>query len=209
MGSIQQEIRNFHEHLKPTLQKVLTQYGEKNPPNVYHTIVVPCKRLIQKCSCKSLFDVSTLCSFTYWLYIDGQGELALEVCERTHHVNFVCESSWICGYPALCGLEIRIARELLHENRRDRIPSDLLEYYFSKRVQKGLRYPQILREEKIKTCSDRLLTLELLEALYQMIGKGETGLYSQLNENWMEIEETIRLYLDCLNLDLKDSCNCH
>ena len=34
-----------------------------------------------------------------------------------------------------------------------------------------------------------------------MIGKGETGLYSELNENWGEIEETIIFYIDYLKMN--------
>lgn len=35
-------------------------------------------------------------------------------------------------------------------------------------------------------------------ALYNMIGLGETGLYTELNKNWGKIEETIDIYIDCL-----------
>jgi len=31
-----------------------------------------------------------------------------------------------------------------------------------------------------------------------MIGKGETGLYAELNENWAKIEETIIEYINLL-----------
>lgn len=201
MSGLRQEIQAFHEGLKPTLRKVLSHYGQKTPQNIYHTIIIPCKKLMQKCSFKSLLDAGTLCSLAYWLYIDGQKALALEICEHTHGVDFVYEPFWSCGYPAICGLEIRIARELLHENRRNQIPAKLLEYYFSKSVQKQLRYPHILGEEEIKSCSGRLLTVELLESLYNMIGKGETGLYPELNKNWMKIEETICFYLDYLHME--------
>lgn len=34
-----------------------------------------------------------------------------------------------------------------------------------------------------------------------MIGKGETGLYTELNRNWTKIEETICMYIDYLKLE--------
>ncbi|WP_304429167.1 hypothetical protein, partial [uncultured Acetatifactor sp.] len=48
---------------------------------------------------------------------------------------------WNSGIQNIYGLEIRIARELLGENRRNNIPLNLLEYCFSKKVKKELRYP--------------------------------------------------------------------
>lgn len=202
MNQLQQEMKNFHENLRPVLENILEQYGRKASPNIYHTIIKPCKRLIQKCSFTSLSDTGSLCSLAYWLYIYDCKELALEICELTHGVDFVFEDGYRGGYPEIYGLEVRIARELLGENRRDHIPPDLLGFYFSKRVKKQLRFPQILRKEEIAACNDdQGLEIRLLRALYDMIGKGETGLYSELNENWGEIEETIIFYIDYLKMN--------
>ncbi len=197
--SQRQEILYFHQRLKPLLEKVLAL--SNNSPKAYYTLKKPCKRLMQKCSFKSLMDAEALCSLLYWLYIYGEGVLALELCDLARSVEFVQDPCWPCSYPAIYGLEIRIAREQLGENRRHNIPPRLLKYYFSKQVQKRLRYPQVLGEEQIQSCSGRRLELELLQALYRMIGCGETGLYSGLNENWDRVEETICLYLDCLKLE--------
>ncbi len=67
-----------------------------------------------------------------------------------------------------------------------------------KRVKKQVRYPQILREEDIATCNNSTLEAVLFFALCNMIGKGETGLYPELNENWEEIELAIQEYIACL-----------
>ena len=202
MNQLQQEIKCFHDKLKPILEKVLEQYNKKNTQKTYHTIIKPCKKLLQKCSYKSILDMGRLCSLAYWLYIYGDKALALEICELTHEVEFSFEfSGWNSGIQNIYGLEIRIARELLGENRRNNIPPGLLEYCFSKTVKKELSYPRILREERIADCSSRFLNTELLLALYNMIGLGETGLYTELNENWEKIEETISLYIDCLKED--------
>lgn len=64
------------------LEKVLEQYHKKNTKKIYNTITKPCKKLIQKCSYRSISDTSSLCSFTYWLYIYGDKEPALEICEK-------------------------------------------------------------------------------------------------------------------------------
>ena len=197
MEQLQQEIKSFHENIKPTLEKILEQYEQKTLQNIYSAIINPCKRLLQKCSFKSLLDTSRLCSLAYWLYIYNHKELALEICEHTHGVDFEFEVGF-SGYPDMIGLEIRIARELLGENRKDNISPNLLDFYFSKRVKKELRFPQILREEEITACRVPFSNTAMLFALYNMIGKGETGLYTELNDNWREIEKTIILYVDYL-----------
>ena len=182
MNKLQQEIKSFHNKLKPILEKILEQYNKKSTQKTYNAITKPCKKLIQKCSYKSISDTNCLCSLAYWLYIYGDKELALEICEITHGVEFSFEfGGWNSGIQNIYGLEIRIARELLGENRRNNIPSHLLEYCSSKRVKKELSYPQILRED--------------------IIGLGETGLYTELNKNWEKIEETINIYIDCLKDD--------
>lgn len=199
MNKLQQEIKLFHDKLEPILEKVLEQYHKKNTEKIYNTIMKPCKKLIQKCSYKSISDTSCLCSLAYWLYIYGDKELALEICEIAHEVEFSFEfMDWNSGIQNIYGLEIRIARELLGENRRNHIPLDVLEYCFSKKVKKALRYPQVLREDQIADCSSRFLDMELLLALYNMIGLGETGLFTEINSNWEKIEEAINIYIECL-----------
>lgn len=202
MNKIQQEIKLFHDKLEPILEKILEQNNKKNTKRTYNTITKPCKKLIQKCSYKSISDTSSLCSLAYWLYIYGDKKSALEICEITHEVEFSFEfMGWNSGIQNIFGLEIRIARELLGENRRNNIPLNLLEYCFSKKVKKELRYPQVLREDKIADCSSRFLNTELLLALYNMIGFGETGLFTEINRNWEKIEEAINFYIDYLNED--------
>ena len=192
MNKLQQEIKLFHDKLEPILEKVLEQYHKKNTEKIYNTITKPCKKLIQKCSYKSISDTSCLCSLAYWLYIYGDKELALEICEIAHEVEFSFEfMDWNSGIQNIYGLEIRIARELLGENRRNHIPLNVLEYCFSKKAKKALRYPQVLREDQIADCSSRFLDMELLLALYNMIGLGETGLFTEINRNREKIEESI------------------
>ena len=199
MNKLQQEIKLFHDKLEPILEKVLEQYHKKNTEKIYNTIMKPCKKLIQKCSYKSISDTSCLCSLAYWLYIYGDKELALEICEIAHEVEFSFEfMDWNSGIQNIYGLEIRIARELLGENRRNHIPLDVLEYCFSKKVKKALRYPQVLREDQIADCSSRFLDMELLLALYNMIGLGETGLFTEINRYSEKIEEAINIYIECL-----------
>ena len=70
----------------------MEQYNKKNTKKTYNTITKPCKKLIQKCSYKSISDTSSLCSLAYWLYIYGDKEPALEICEVAHEVEFSFES---------------------------------------------------------------------------------------------------------------------
>ena len=71
MNKIQQEMKLFHDKIEPILEKILEQYNKKNTKKTYNTITKPCKKLIQKCSYRSISDTSSLCSLAYWLYIYG------------------------------------------------------------------------------------------------------------------------------------------
>ena len=197
MDKLQQQIKEFHEMLKPILKKVLEECDKHPISQKYNTVVKPCKQLIQKCSCKSASDMRELSSLAYWLYIFEYKELALEVCELVHDTDFALEYE-VDGIADMCGLEIRIARELFGEDRRRNIPPYLLDHYFSKKVKRELAYPKILREDEITACIDRFIETELLYALYNMIGKGETGLYEHLYENRDKIEEAIVEYINYL-----------
>lgn len=197
MDKLQQQIKEFHEMMIPTLKKVLEEYDKNPTPKMYNTVVKPCRQLIQKCSCTSGSDMRSLSSLAYWLYILGYKALALDICEIAHNTDFTAVYE-VDGFADMYGLEIRIARELLGENRRHNIPPILLDYYFSKKVKKELAYPKILREDEITAYNDRVMEIELLYALYNMIGKGETGLYKHLHENWDEIERAIVEYIKYL-----------
>jgi len=196
VNRLQQEIKDFHEQLKPILRKILEQYNARTVQRVYKNVIMPCKHLLQKCSFKSKFDTGRLCALAYWLYIYDYKQLALEICELTHDIDFDFEYGYSGhGIIDIYGLEIRIAREILGEKRHNIISSKSLDFYLSKLVKKSIRYPQILRDEEISS-SIGLSEHDLLSALYDMIGKGETGLYAELNENWTKIEQTIIEYID-------------
>lgn len=141
--------------------------------------------------------IRRLRDLTYWLYIFGYKTLALEICELALNADFSLEYE-VDGFADMYGLEIRIARELFGESRRRNIPSNLSDYYFSKQVKRELAFPKILREDRISACSSSFLETELLYALYNMIGKGETGLYKHLNDNSNKIEEAIDEYINVL-----------
>jgi len=207
MNKLQQEIKDFHGMLKPILEKILGQYDKRVPKEVYKNVIEPCKSLIQKCSFTSFRDTNRLCVLAYWLYIYGHKQLALDICELTHSVDFGYGYSDYSssGILNIYGLEIRIARELLGE-KRNNVKPKYLDYYFAKNVKKSLRYPQILREEEINNSYNyNGLEYYLLSALYDMIGKGETGLYKELNENWAKIEETIKEYIALLTMQTPDN----
>lgn len=188
MNKSRQEISDFHKKIKPILARVLGQTDANKTHKMYEAIVRPCRRLIQKCSCKSYGDMSLLCELAYWLYIYDYRELALEICESMHGLDFSgivgCE---LGGVTDIFGLEIRIARELKGENRRFDFPEGLANLYFSKRLKRRLRYPRILREDELDVSRFGAFDVTVLHALFDMIGKGETGLYNDLNENQSKI----------------------
>ena len=200
MNKLQQEIKDFHERLKPTLEQVLELYKGKTVQGIYIHVIRPCRRLIQKCSFKSSNDAGMLYSLAYWLYIYEHKHLALKICEITHGVDFdIGYSPWGGGNSIanLYGLEIRIARELLGEKRNHNIPPELLDYFLCKGIKKRLRYLQVLRKEE-EIYRDRSGYLGLFSELVDMIGIGETGLYAELNEHWEKVEETITEYIALL-----------
>lgn len=197
MDKVQQQIKEFQEMLKPVLKKVLEEYDKNPTSKMNNTVVKPCKQLIQKCSCKSASDMRSLRALAYWLYIFGKKALALEICGIVLDADFSLEYE-VDGIADMYGLEIRIARELFDEERSRDIPPNLLDYFFSKKVKRELTYPKILREERIAFGSDKWIETEMLYALYNMIGKRETGLYSHLNENSQKIEKTIEEYIGYL-----------
>ena len=139
-------------------------------------------------------------TLAYWLYIFGDKKLALEICEITLNTDFSLEYE-VDGIADMYGLEIRIARELSGEKRIRKIPPNLLDFYFSKKVKRELTYSKILREEKIAFGSDKWIETEMLYALYNMIGKRETGLYNHLNEYSEKIEKSILDYISYLKED--------
>ena len=47
-------------------------------------IISLCKKLIKKCSFTSGADVTNLCELAYWLYVVGDDDNALKVCELTN-----------------------------------------------------------------------------------------------------------------------------
>lgn len=120
-------IKNgFKREEEPIFQKILEAYQGEIGRDHYRRIKRPAKQLLQKCSLQSICDTSRLCELAYWLYFDGKKELALELCELIHGVEFDVETGWATGIPMLFGLEVRIARECLGEDRRDQIPPAFL-----------------------------------------------------------------------------------
>ena len=87
------------------------------------------------------------------------------------------------------------------EDRRDVIPSALMDYYCSKSVKRAMRYPQVLPERELAAHDGKLSDAEMLRALFYLIGHGETGLYTELNQHRDEIEQTIRLCVDRLKAE--------
>ena len=58
-------------------EEILESHKEKK-------IISLCKKLIRKCSFTSGADATNLCELAYWLYVIGDSENALKVCELTN-----------------------------------------------------------------------------------------------------------------------------
>ena len=144
-------------------------------------------------------DTSRYCTLAYWLYIYGNKQTALALCEAVHGVEFPFEFGyWQGGIQNIYGLEIRITRELLGEDRRNIVPSALLDYFCSKSVKKVMRYPQVMPQQDLASPDHPLCEAEMFRMLYRLIGHGETGLFTELEHHWTKIEQTICLCMECL-----------
>jgi len=178
-----------------------------------------CNKLIKKCSFESGTDCENLCHLSYWLYIYGEDELAMECILLTHDVPFKKPYVVWIFIHAMWGLEIRILRSCGEEEHADLIakqidtqlltPTKLIpteEGRVKHEEKRRLRftYEGAIRKEEIENHVSEGNKIRAnawrLVALLGMIGDTETGLYPLLNEARTEIEEKILEYISELAL---------
>jgi hypothetical protein len=167
-----------------------------------------CKKLMKKCSFKSGSDVENLCRLTYWLYIYGHNDKVVEICKMTHDVEFNGNYRiWDFIYP-MWGLEARILPDetrglidLMDEQLK--LPDDMSSASEMLKEEQERRsrfvYPEIAYHDEIHDSlseGDAAGANEWrLLALFDLIGKTETGLYPNLNKCKPEIEMEIKNYI--------------
>jgi hypothetical protein len=178
-----------------------------------------CNKLIKKCSFGSGADCENLCHLSYWLYIYGEEELAMECVALTHDVSFKHDYAVWTFIHAMRGLEIRILRSRGEGARADLIakqidtqlltPTKLIPTEEGRAKKEGKRrlrftYENAIRKEEIENHVNEGNKIRAnawrLVALLGMIGDTETGLYPLLNEARADIEEKIQEYISELAL---------
>lgn len=107
INRLQYDIHHFYEEVRFIMIKILEYYHHQKSPKIYEHIIKPAKKLLQKCSYKSIADTNHLCALAYWLYIYDNKEIALEICELCHTVNFDFKYREI-GMQNIYGLEIAL-----------------------------------------------------------------------------------------------------
>lgn len=181
-------------------------------------IISLCKKLIKKCSFTSGADATNLCELAYWLYVVGDSENALKVCELTN-IDIPAKINYNVWDFILYiwGLEAHIYNES------------------GKTVDKEFRVEQMKKvwstpknsndtEEKAWTFMQKILNRQTFEsvcdvkeiekneaagdkksadsyrfiALYIMISYGITGFCPDLVDKGEKLNEKIREYIGCL-----------
>ena len=174
-------------------------------------IISLCKKLIKKCSFTSGADATNLCELAYWLYVVGDSEDALRVCELTN-IDIPAKINY-----NVWGLEAHI----YNEN--------------GKTADKEFRVEQMKKvwstpknsndtEEKAWAFMQKILNRQTFElvcdikeieeneaagdkksadsyrfiALYSMISYGITGFCPDLVDKGEKLNEKIREYIGCL-----------
>ena len=181
-------------------------------------IISLCKKLIKKCSFTSGADATNLCELAYWLYVVGDSENALKVCEFTN-IDIPAKINYNVWDFILFiwGLEAHIYNEK------------------GKTADKEFRVEQMKKvwstpknsndtEEKAWAFMQKILSRQTFElvcdikeieeneaagnkksadsyrfiALYSMISDGITGFCPDLVKNNDKLNTKIREYIECL-----------
>ena len=181
-------------------------------------IISLCKKLIKKYSFTSGADATNLCELAYWLYVVGDDDNALKVCELTN-IDIPAKINYNVWDFILFiwGLEAHIYNEK------------------GKTADKEFRVEQMKKvwstpknssdtEEKAWACMEKILNRQTCEsvcnvkeieeneaasdkksadsyrfiALYSMISYGITGFCPDLVDKGEELNEKIREYIGCL-----------
>jgi hypothetical protein len=172
------------------------------------------KKLATKCSFKSGADMENLCHLSYWLYIQGQPELALVSITPTHALAFDGNYRVWSFIHLMWGLECRILRESGKEAEADARSAQINEMLltpnklmstrkemesFEKKRRARFTYPDIGEVERVAEYVEAGAPKDANEwqfiGLLRLIGYTDTGLFPRLNEQRTEIEACIREYM--------------
>ena len=177
-----------------------------------------CKKLIKKCSFTSSTDVTNLCELAYWLYVVGDVENALKVCEFTNIDIPVKINYNVWDFILfIWGLEAHIYNEKGKTADKEFRVEQMKKVWSTPKnsndtEEKAWAFMQkILNRQTFESVCD-IKEIEENEAagdkksadsyrfiaLYSMISYGITGFCPDLVDKGEKLNEKIREYIGCL-----------
>ena len=181
-------------------------------------IVSLCKKLIKKCSFTSGADATNLCELAYWLYVIGDSENALKVCELTNidipaKINY---NVWdfilfIWGLEAhiynengkTADKEFRVEQmKKVWSTPKNSNDTEEKAWAFMQKILNRKTFESVCDVKEIEeneAAGDKKSTDSYrFIALYSMISYGITGFCPDLVKNNDKLNTKIREYIECL-----------
>ena len=192
-------------------EEILESHKEKK-------IISLCKKLIKKCSFTSGADATNLCELAYWLYVVGDSENALKVCELTNidipaKINY---NVWdfilfIWGLEAhiynekgkTADKEFRVKQmKKVWSTPKNSNDTEEKAWAFMQKILNRQTFESVCNVKEIeeneaagdKKSADSYRFI----ALYSMISYGITGFCPDLAKNNDKLKTKIREYIECL-----------
>lgn len=181
-------------------------------------IISLCKKLTKKCSFTSGADATNLCELAYWLYVAGDSENALKVCEHTNidipaKINY---NVWdfilfIWGLEAhiynengkTADKEFRVEQMKKvwstpkNSNDTEEKAWDFMQKIFNRQTFELVCDIKKIEEDEAAGDKKSADSYRFI-ALYSMISYGITGFCHDLEKNKNELGEKIKEYIECL-----------
>ena len=192
-------------------EEILESHKEKK-------IISLCKKLIKKCSFTSGADATNLCELAYWLYVVGDDDNALKVCELTN-IDIPAKINYNVWDFILYiwGLEAHIYNEKgKTANKKFRVEqmkkvwstpknsNDTEEkaWAFMQKILNRQTFESVCNVKEIEEneAADDKKSADSYRfiALYSMISYGITGFCPDLVKNNDKLKTKIREYIGCL-----------
>jgi hypothetical protein len=180
-------------------------------------IISLCNKLIKKCSFKSGKDAGNLCHLSYWLYLYEKPELAFTCIALTKPLVF--NHDFLVWDYILCmwGLEARILREQGRTETAQAISEKIIDCYLAPINPNDTRETMMKRwqnwidrhtlsfidlrdkiDESLQDGDTKQANEIRFIALITMIGKLESGLFPNLNNNRNEVNVKINEYISAI-----------
>ena len=192
-------------------EEILESHKEKK-------IISLCKKLIKKCSFTSGADATNLCELAYWLYVVGDSENALKVCELTNidipakiNYNVWDFILYIWGLEAhiynengkTVDKEFRVEQmKKVWSTPKNSNDTEEKAWAFMQKILNRQSFESVydIKEiEKNEAAGDKKSADSYrFIALYIMISYGITGFCPDLVDKGEKLNEKIREYIGCL-----------